>query len=683
LNLESVNKNKFFIVALSALVICPILIYWQVGLMQYTMKWDMMDQYFPFRYFIGECLQNGILPWWNPHINLGYPFHADPQSAFWYPVTWFFALGGYSIYDLHVEFIFHVILAGLGFYFLLKKEGVDNKTAIIFSCCYQACGFFISNSQHFTYIISAAWIPWVFLCFHNLLSRNKISDILMTALCLNFLLTGGYPALFIITNYLLVFFFIYFFFSEKIYSDKKRILILLRNIFLVYVLFALLSSGYIISFIESREHITRGGAIPLQRALYGPFPPEAMISLFFPLYVILKHQIFHSDISMINGYLGLVGLIFVLPGLLVKSKFRWFWFAAGLCCLLVAFGDALPIREWLYYNVPLMDTFRFPSVFRLFFIMAVLILAAHGFNQFFIHDEKKFKIAASVGLLSLLSFLIVKFINSIIHHKHFEFFRFWNFNDYEQYLSNHTGDDIFLIQSFIQLLLTVGLILVLLVMKSRKKYFLIAALVFADMFLASQLNMNGTVTCDGKVKNINSALTKTPHDFPVYDNTPLNTMHTFEGTFYPSNTNHAIFLKTFSHEGYNPFLLKNYERFEKSPKRYELISNRLFYLNNNSENELKILKTEPNNFQAEVSLQKTDTITLTQVYYPNWSVTVDDKTNNILPSEQGLMQVTLTKGNHHVHFQYKPNKLASLLLLQYILLAGIMIYLLATIFIRK
>jgi len=676
-------KNKNSIAVACLLVITPIIIYWQISFMQYTMKWDMMDQYFSFRYFIGECFQNGELSWWNPYINLGYPFHADPQSAFWYPVTWFFALGGYSIYDLHAEFIFHIIIAGFGFYFLLRNEGVDTRTALIFSWCYQACGFFIGNAQHFTYVISAAWVPWVFLFFQKLLNRNKWSDILLTALVLNLFLTGGYPSLFIIVQYLFIFLFLFVFISEKIYSDRQRTLLLIRNIALVYVLFALMSSGYILSFIESKDFITRGGAIPLQRALYGAFPPKAMISLFFPLHVVQKYVKYYSDISMINGYLGLLGILFFLPGLLVKSKFKWFWFASGLFCLLTAFGASLPIREWLYYYVPMMDTFRFPSVFRLFFIMAALILAAHGFNQFFNDNERKTKIALSIGSLTLLSYLIVKFINSIIHFKYFTFFRFWNYNDYQQYLSSHTGDDIFLIQSFIQLLLVVVLILVLLFVKGRKTYFLISALVFTDIFLSTQLNMNGTVICDGKVKTINSALNKVPDDFPIYENIPLNIMQTFDGGFYPSNTNHSIFLKTFSHEGYNPFLLKDYEHFEKSAKRYDLIGNPVLYLNNNAKNKIKITANEPNSFIAQVNIEKADTITLLQIHYPNWTVKVDDKPNSIIKSEQGLMQVSIPKGNHLIHFQYQADKLTVLLFLQIILLTGILMFLFAELFRRK
>ena len=42
-----------------------------VILLQHPLKYDMIDQAYPWRYFIGECLQNGNLPLWNPYQLLG------------------------------------------------------------------------------------------------------------------------------------------------------------------------------------------------------------------------------------------------------------------------------------------------------------------------------------------------------------------------------------------------------------------------------------------------------------------------------------------------------------------------------------------------------------------------------------------------------------------------------------
>jgi hypothetical protein len=62
--------------------------FWQLSFMEHLMKWDMVDDTFPKRLHISECLRNGDLPLWCPYQNLGLPIHADPSSYTWYPVRW-------------------------------------------------------------------------------------------------------------------------------------------------------------------------------------------------------------------------------------------------------------------------------------------------------------------------------------------------------------------------------------------------------------------------------------------------------------------------------------------------------------------------------------------------------------------------------------------------------------------
>ena len=65
-------------------LVVSIAAYWQIAFLQYSVQWDMLDCFLPWRYFVGESLQNGNLPFWNPYQHLGYPIHADLRSV-WYP----------------------------------------------------------------------------------------------------------------------------------------------------------------------------------------------------------------------------------------------------------------------------------------------------------------------------------------------------------------------------------------------------------------------------------------------------------------------------------------------------------------------------------------------------------------------------------------------------------------------
>ena len=72
------NLNYFIIIVFA--LIC----YQFLWLQPFSMKWDLAEQYLPWRYFLGKSLQNGEIPFWNSFQLGGYPTFADPQSGFWY-----------------------------------------------------------------------------------------------------------------------------------------------------------------------------------------------------------------------------------------------------------------------------------------------------------------------------------------------------------------------------------------------------------------------------------------------------------------------------------------------------------------------------------------------------------------------------------------------------------------------
>jgi hypothetical protein len=659
--------------------------------MQYTLKWDMMDQYFPFRFFIGECVSNGVVPWWNPYLNLGYPLHADPQSGFWYPVTWLLGLNDYSLYDLHIEFMLHIVLAGFGFYFLLRAQQVSKSTALIFALCYQACGFFVGNAQHFTYVIGACYLPWVFFCFQLILQKKQWVYALALALLLSLLLTGGYPALFIICNYLLGLYLLFWFFQNKAWQQKEQLLQVFKLFFFCGIVFAVIVSGYMFSFAEAKDLFTRGEGVTAEKSLYMPFSPKAIISLLLPIATALKPASFGSDISMINLYAGLIALLFFPAGIFVKWQQKYFWLLAGSICLLASFGEYTPVRLWLYHYVPLMNSFRFPSVFRIFFIISLLIIAAQGF-EFFLKQQKQAIVFTKASAVVLFIVGIVFSILLFLKSSSFSIVQFWSFHQYQSIITNQKFAEGILFQLVLQLLLLLSFSIIL--FQQSRKYFLqaIILLVVIDLFFATQLNMNGSVVCERKVSSYQKALNNSPKQFPNLGNTPLTEMKVFDEAFYPSWSNNAIFLKAVSEQGYNPFQLKTFEQYEQSPDRYVTLDNAIFYLKHKSEDaslrqhdnsKIEVIKMQPDFFEAKISVETKDTLCLLQAYYPNWQVTIDENPATIITRENGLMAVAVEKTNNSVVFNYKPGKLYLLLWLQFGMQVSLLFYIIVYLFRRN
>src|SRR5207244_2393211 len=83
-------------------------------------------------------------------------------------------------------------------------------------------------------------------------------------------------------------------------------------------------------------------------------------------------------------------------------------FFTGIFFLFLAFGDALSLRKWLYYTVPLFDRFRFPSLFRLFALLPLIICSGLGWNRILKEhqNKKQFNVVMMIIALMVLAGII-------------------------------------------------------------------------------------------------------------------------------------------------------------------------------------------------------------------------------------------------------------------------------------
>ncbi len=664
LNIYSTKWNQF---ALILLIVFPMLCFWQISLFDYTMKFDMMDQYFPFRYFIGESLSNGIIPYWNPYIYLGYPFHADPQSGFWYPLTWILGLNGYSLYDLHIEFLFHIILAGFGFYYFIRKLKIQNYPAILFAISYQLCGFYIGNAQHFTYIIGACYIPWILGCFIQLLDTQDYRYGLALSLLFSLMLSGGYPALIFILGYILILYFFNEVFYQKLWKNPPKLFKIIYLICLSGVLTIIISSGYIYSIIENQEFITRGQGVSPEKSLYMPFPPIAMVSLIYPFLTAIKSTCFPSDISMTNIYSGLLAIIlFPIGFIFSKWKNKIYWILIGFICLLASFGEFTPIRLWLYHHVPLMNLFRFPSIFRIFFIICFLVISAQGFQFYFQKKSAKLDITLSITILFLMLFFGISIGFGIYNKGGFELFHFWDYSKSEIFKISDNLYTRLIFQATIQFIFLISWYCILF---KTKKYQISLVLIFIllDLYASTQLNISGTIISHTKFNSMGKALGNSPKYFPNTHHQKLSDLTTYKEEYHPSFSNQSIYLKNITDKGYNPFQLKDFEVFEKSIDRKKTMNYPVFYFSDSTQKIPTIIAMRPNYFEAKCHIDKKDTLNLLQVFHPNWQLKIDNHNTRIIKKANGLMATIIGPENHKVVFEYKPFYLKKMLWIQFIL----------------
>ncbi len=680
-----------------ALLIIAVLSFWQVSLLDYCLKYDMIDCSYPWRFIVGEHLQQGMLPIWNPYQNLGYPLFADIQSgSSWYPPVWFLGyFFGYNIYVLSFEFIFHIFLAGLGMFCLGKSLGLQLKICFLIGVSYMLSGFFIGNAQHFTLIVGAVYVPFVLSGYFDLIGKGQPIHVLKTAFFFFLLASGGYATYIVITIYLLIILFashlIVLLVQKRTRELKKFVL---NNIMLI-VSCLLLCCVLLFSYVDMAPEITRTKGIELSAALSNPFSPQCLLSLILPYAVIKDLDFFATDLSMTNGYLGIITLMFLLLSFFTpKNKTYFFFLILSVFSLLIAFGDVLPFRKFIYHHIPLMNMVRFPAVFRLFTIIGLIVCAGYGLNHFLDNSPKYKKHIIYISVVFIFVFLF-----SIVYA------RLQGYLEIKQFIINHAFTESNLteqiqhivFQSAVQIIVLCLFAAALFCIKSLNKIiFLLCVLIPLEMFLASQLNAPYTVFYP-TIKQKDVYRHHKEHfvkGFPIPDknvNVCDNTNALL--SYGPFWRNLTLFHKQISNEGFTSLVLRNYFAFQNTNDGdlEKILRNPPFFLtgsiapldsiqlNDTAENtsiffenddyvvlkthlsehftpgEINIKNFTPTEIDLSVKVFENQILIFLQNHYTGWHAYINNVEQKIYKANKSLISVPVPKGEHLLRFRFEKS----------------------------
>ena len=169
MNFSLLKQKQSHLKYILLLLLLAIVGFWQIAFLKYSVTHDMINCWLPWRYYISQCLQNHIFPFWNPYQQLGYPIHADLQGPTWYLESLLLSITtGQTNYTLQFLFIGYVFIAGVGMYFLSLCFQPNRNAAFLVGASYMLGGFFVAHVQHFYAIIGAAWLPFILLNYYKM-----------------------------------------------------------------------------------------------------------------------------------------------------------------------------------------------------------------------------------------------------------------------------------------------------------------------------------------------------------------------------------------------------------------------------------------------------------------------------------------------------------------------------------
>lgn len=674
---SKVIASPYFIL-LAATILC----YFDVATFQHPLKWDIIDPDLPLRYFVSDCIQNGIFPYWNPYQGCGYPNYAIPIT--WYPTVWIFSLmGHYGIVALTIDFLLHIYIAGIGMFLLARRFGYSDATGCILGICYLACGFFVGNAQHFGWVIGAAWIPYLFAYFIDL-SRNNdnISFIKLLLICY-LLATGAYPALIFLSIWIVLFITIYYCVERYKTNGIKSVWQYLTKLIFLAICAMAISVIAIVPTIQLWQLGWR--EMDLDYLMKYRQPLGGMISLLLPYATAAKDNLWDELVNfygpdantMMNVYFGLLAFIFFAISIFRKKNvLHRIFLYTGVAYLLACFPHKFPVRELMIKYIPTMDLFRIVSVYRVFFILGAIICAGIVVEDIL---NGKCKIKHLTAILS--SLFIIGIIASIYANKQNGLV--W------QHISRQS-----LIQSCI-----LALAMLMLIQKRVPAKLWLTLLVLTDMGIATQANASCSIyykyySFSKILKNEQSF----PKDYyPVGNNKPIieTDGHGFAHYWRNSNT----FMKDFSYNNYSPYFLRTFDKLESNQLlfRKTLDNNVAFlstniaplseindtskysnnivfvdlddycqYKNDSGKCELILQKTEPNIFTMSTDADYPQMLTLLQSNFHGWKAYVDNTEVQIHTANECFMSIEVPSGKHNVHFVFKNYLIVALALISVI-----------------
>src|SRR5713226_9473227 len=159
------------------------------GGMVYHMD-DAADAYYPSHVAALRAIRAGELPTWERGSWSGWPQLADPYYAFFYPPTALFYVIG-PVKGLGVVIFVHVVLAGLGMFWLCRRRGLGTGPALLAAASLGFSSFMVVRIRHIIFPQLMAWIPILLAAAEGWLMSGRRRDLVITAFAFGMALVSG------------------------------------------------------------------------------------------------------------------------------------------------------------------------------------------------------------------------------------------------------------------------------------------------------------------------------------------------------------------------------------------------------------------------------------------------------------------------------------------------------------
>jgi hypothetical protein len=361
-------------------------------------------QFFYWEHYARIEMAQGVVPLWNPYVQGGVPFLANPQTRLFYPPALLFRL-------LPIEFSFgwslalHTWLAGLAMYLLMRKWGSSPWGGFFAAIALMMGGFLVPRiyGGHVDIIEGLCWTPLALLLASRALTERSPLAALGagTALALQFL--SGFVPMVFYSGLLLLGYAVWWLIGRLRAGERRAVLVAALHMAAVAGTALVLAAVQLLPTLELVGWSNRSGGLELQAADLGSFRFRHFVTLFAPhfFYDPVNHLPFPDELIWERcGYVGLLPLLLAPWAVRTRQRRAGFWAGVSLVGVAMALGSSLPFYGLLWRVVPF---FRIPGQFLLFWVLGTAALAGLAVDVLVERPEalRRWLNLISAGLLSL------------------------------------------------------------------------------------------------------------------------------------------------------------------------------------------------------------------------------------------------------------------------------------------
>ena len=346
---------------------------------QRGLGWDTIEAYWADLAYLSGQIKAGEWPLWNPYERGGFPYFAIPERGAYYPVNWGFAgwgalVGEVSWWSIQLKGFLHHLIAATTMHLYLRSRGLPRSAGLVGGLAWLASAPLLIHKAS-SVIWPLVWLPLVWLAIDKLVERPtwRRGCGLGAALVLAGQ-AGSAPGFF----YLLLLALPYGGFrvavALKDARADQRLGPIARDVTVAVVIAALLTVAMLlVTTMPSAEltELSQRAKRSVAYALQFPLPVGKTLA-----------GMWSPSAGKYDVYVGVLVLALVLCGIAMRPLrdrgVQILFLGAALFFLVLSFGQATPLLEWLVVHVPGFDMFRVSNRYKL--LVVPLFAAGAGFG---------------------------------------------------------------------------------------------------------------------------------------------------------------------------------------------------------------------------------------------------------------------------------------------------------------